>query len=99
MLLRFEVGNHRSICEPVELSMVAMDKDRPAARQLEELDEKVLAVAAIYGANGSGKTNLIDALAWLSSCGRACRCAPGRTRSLVTRSASRPGHRSRRASG
>ena len=66
MLLRFEVGNHRSICEPVELSMVAMDKDRAAARQLEELDERVLAVAGIYGANGSGKTNLIDALAWLS---------------------------------
>ena len=66
MLLRFEVGNHRSICEPVELSMVAMDKDRAAARQLEGLDERVLAVAGIYGANGSGKTNLIDALAWLS---------------------------------
>lgn len=66
MLLRLEVGNHRSICEPVELSMVAMDKDRPAARQIEELDERVLAVAGIYGANGSGKTNLIDALAWLS---------------------------------
>ncbi len=66
MLLRFEVGNHRSICEPVELSMIAMDKDRAAARQFEELDERVLTVAGIYGANGSGKTNLIDALAWLS---------------------------------
>ena len=66
MLLRFEVGNHRSICEPVELSMIAMDKDRAAARQIEGLDEKALTVAGIYGANGSGKTNLIDALAWLS---------------------------------
>ena len=66
MLLRFEVGNHRSICEPVELSMVAMDKDRAAARQLEGLDDRALTVAGIYGANGSGKTNLIDALAWLS---------------------------------
>ncbi|MCY4102086.1 MAG: ATP-binding protein [bacterium] len=66
MLLRFEVGNHRSICEPVELSMIAMDKDRAAARQIEDFDERVLTVAGIYGANGSGKTNLIDALAWLS---------------------------------
>ena len=66
MLLRFEVGNHRSICEPVELSMIAKDKDRDAARPLEGLDEKALTVAGIYGANGSGKTNLIDALAWLS---------------------------------
>ena len=66
MLLRFEVGNHRSICEPVELSMIAMDKDRSAARRLEGVDESVLTVAGIYGANGSGKTNLIDALAWVS---------------------------------
>ena len=66
MLLRFEVGNHRSICEPVELSMVAMDKDRAVARSLEGLDDRALTVAGVYGANGSGKTNLIDALAWLS---------------------------------
>ncbi|MDE0269155.1 MAG: ATP-binding protein [Acidimicrobiaceae bacterium] len=65
MLLRFEVGNHRSISEPVELSMIAMDKDREAARKLEGVDEKVLTVAAVYGANGSGKTNLIDGLAWM----------------------------------
>lgn len=66
MLLRFEVGNHRSIHHPVELSMVAIDHDRPAARQVAGVDEKVLTVAGLYGANGSGKTNLIDALAWLS---------------------------------
>lgn len=66
MLLRFEVGNHRSICKPVELSMIAMDEDRAAAREIGGLNEKVLTVAGIYGANGSGKTNLIDALSWLS---------------------------------
>ncbi len=67
MLLRFEVGNHRSIHEPVELSMIAIDKDRVAARQIAGIgDEQVLTVAGIYGANASGKTNLIDALSWLS---------------------------------
>lgn len=65
MLLRFEVGNHRSIFEPVELSMIAVDKNRDAARHFEGFDEKVLTVAGIYGANGSGKTNLIDGLMWL----------------------------------
>ena len=70
MLLRFEVGNHRSICESVELSMVAMDRDRAAARQLEELDERVLAVAGIYGANGSGKTNLHRRARVAVACGR-----------------------------
>ena len=67
MLLRFEVENHRSIWEPVEFSMIAIDKDRVAARQVAGIgDEQVLTVAGIYGANASGKTNLIDALAWLS---------------------------------
>ena len=47
--------------------MIAVDKDRAAARQVSGIgDEQVLSVAALYGANGSGKTNLIDALAWLS---------------------------------
>ena len=66
MLLRFEVGNHRSICEPVELSMLAIDKDRPAARQVDGRGPHVLTIAGLYGANGSGKTNFIDALSWLS---------------------------------
>ena len=66
MLLRFEVGNHRSICEPVGLSMIAMDKDRAAARQVVGIDQQVLTIAGIYGANGSGKSNILDALSWLS---------------------------------
>ena len=32
MLLRFEATNYRSILEPVELSMIAVDKDRPSTR-------------------------------------------------------------------
>ncbi|MGC5031609.1 AAA family ATPase [Micromonospora sp. DT229] len=66
MLLRFEVSNHRSIYEPVELSMIAVDEDRPAARPFELLTEQVLTVAGIYGPNASGKSNVLDALAWLS---------------------------------
>lgn len=66
MLLRFEVSNHRSIAEPVELSMIAVDRDRAATRRVERLDEQVLTVAGIYGPNASGKSNLLEALAWLS---------------------------------
>lgn len=66
MLLRFEVSNHRSIDESVELSMVAVDNDRPAARGIELINEKVLTVAGIYGPNASGKSNVLDAMAWLS---------------------------------
>lgn len=66
MLLRFEVANHRSIMEPVELSMIAVDEDRPSARGFDLLTERVLAIAGIYGPNASGKSNVVEALAWLS---------------------------------
>lgn len=66
MLLRFEVSNHRSIMEPVEFSMIAVDRDRAATRGVERLDERVLTVAGIYGPNASGKSNLLEAMAWLS---------------------------------
>ena len=66
MLLDVEVSNHRSIFEPVELSMIAVDEDRPAAREFERLSERVLPVAGIYGPNASGKSNVLDAIAWIS---------------------------------
>ena len=66
VLLRFRVSNHRSILEPVELSMIAVDEDRAATRGFDLLSERVLTVAGIYGPNASGKSNVIDSLAWLS---------------------------------
>jgi predicted ATPase len=71
MLLRFEVANHRSILEPVELSMIAVDEDRPSVRSFDLLSEKVLTVAGIYGPNASGKSNVLEALAWLSAAVRS----------------------------
>jgi hypothetical protein len=66
VLLRFEVENHRSILDPIELSMIAVDEDRAATRGFDLLNERVLTVAGIYGPNASGKSNVIEALAWLS---------------------------------
>jgi hypothetical protein len=74
MLLRFQVSNHRSISEPVELSMIAVDEDRPATRRFDLLSEPVLTTAGIYGPNASGKSNVLEALAWLSvAVGRSLR--------------------------
>jgi hypothetical protein len=74
MLLRFEVSNHRSILEPVELSMIAVDEDRSAAREFDRLTERVLSIAGIYGPNASGKSNVVEAMAWLSTAvGRSLR--------------------------
>lgn len=65
MLIRFEVSNFRSILDRVELSMVAVDRDRPAAREATLLGEHLLTVAGIYGPNASGKSNVLAALRWV----------------------------------
>ncbi|WP_449060960.1 AAA family ATPase [Planomonospora algeriensis] len=65
MLIRFEVANFRSVLDPVELSMVAVDRDRAEARPAPNLGESLLPVAAVFGPNASGKSNVIAALTWL----------------------------------
>lgn len=67
MLLRFRVINHKSIRDEAELSLVA-----PAMKTQAPVDGRNWAgatsrVAAIYGANASGKSTLLDALRFLRS--------------------------------
>ena len=74
MLLRFEASNYRSILEPIELSMIAVDEERSSVRKFNLLPEGVLSIAGIYGPNASGKSNVVEALAWLSTAaGRSLR--------------------------
>ena len=64
MLLRFGVENHLSICESQELSFAASSlKDRrDGLISCEAVDSgAVVPAVVIYGANASGKTNLVDA--------------------------------------
>jgi len=67
MLIRFRVRNYRSLKVEQEISLVASSlKDAPEAlTQVEGLNLGLLRVAAIYGANASGKTNVIKALAYM----------------------------------
>ena len=70
MLVEFTLGNFRSIAEKVTLSMIAGQiKSAPYAQRIDEenvirVDEKLslLKTAAIYGANASGKSNILSAL-------------------------------------
>ncbi|MDA8428387.1 MAG: ATP-binding protein [Geobacteraceae bacterium] len=67
MLLRFGVSNFLSINEYQELSMIATPlKDTPSHLcEVSGFREKVLPVIGIYGANASGKTNMLKALRFL----------------------------------
>ncbi|WP_283137800.1 AAA family ATPase [Rhizohabitans arisaemae] len=64
MLIRFDAKNYRSIRERVELSMVAID-DREEARPAPQLGASLLPVAAVFGPNASGKSNVVAALSWV----------------------------------
>jgi hypothetical protein len=65
MLIEFRADNHRSICDEQALTMSAGRvgaPDDPRPRQVPGHKTPVLPVAALYGANGSGKSNLLAAL-------------------------------------
>lgn len=64
MLIEFRVENHRSICDEQALTMSAGRvgaSDDPRPREVNGHNIRVLPVAALYGANGSGKSNLLAA--------------------------------------
>lgn len=62
MLLEFICSNHKSIKDEVVFSMIA-GSDNSLEEYLKEYNNiKVLSSAVIYGANGSGKSNFLDAL-------------------------------------
>ncbi|MCD6401386.1 MAG: ATP-binding protein, partial [Anaerolineales bacterium] len=71
MLVEFSVGNYKSFYSNVSLSMQAIDK----LKHKGDIDVqnvidvgrryKLLSIAAVYGANASGKSNLINAMAFM----------------------------------
>ncbi len=68
MLIDFRVENHRSIRDEQVLSMeagrIGSDVD-PRPRVVPNCSSKLLPVVAIYGANASGKSNVLAALAYM----------------------------------
>lgn len=64
MLLRFRTANHRSLRDEVELSLVSQPR-KGASKPGAALPETVR-VAGIYGANASGKSNVLDAVGFLA---------------------------------
>lgn len=64
MLLYFSVSNWGMICDELNFSMVAEREQAHSGRlyPLSKFKRRVLPVAAIYGANASGKSTLIETL-------------------------------------
>ncbi len=64
MLIRFRAKNFKSLLDEQELSFVASNaiEDNEIAISLLTEDVKLLPAAALYGANASGKTNVLGAL-------------------------------------
>jgi AAA15 family ATPase/GTPase len=68
MLIRFNCKNYRSLRDEQELSLAAtsLKEDRHSVRESKALETGVLCVAALYGPNASGKTNVLRALDFMS---------------------------------
>lgn len=68
MLIEFRVENHRSIRDEQALSLKAGrlgTNDDAIPRKAQGCAEKLLPVTALYGANASGKSNVLAALAFM----------------------------------
>lgn len=64
MLLRFRARNHLSLRDTEEISLVAssLDDDGSGLIACDAIGEKLLPAVVIYGANASGKSNLVGAI-------------------------------------
>lgn len=62
MLLQFSCSNHKSIKDAITFSMIASKEDSNLDGLKKFHNVNVLRIASIYGANGSGKSNFIDAM-------------------------------------
>ncbi|MBQ8920847.1 MAG: ATP-binding protein [Oscillospiraceae bacterium] len=80
MLLQFSCANHKSIRTKVLFSAMA-GKDRSHEDMTLPISEgRVLKSAVIYGANASGKSNFIDAIAFMKNLvTRSVQLQPGQT--------------------
>lgn len=67
VLIRFSVENFLSFKKTTEFSMVASKMTRHSGHVVNCKDKRILKGAYIFGANASGKTNLIKAVAFASS--------------------------------
>ena len=69
MLIRFIINNFMSFKEETEFNMLTGKSYKTHTEHVNETNSgvKLIKSAAIYGANGSGKSNLVKAIAFLKN--------------------------------
>ena len=67
MLLEFSCSNHKSIRDKILFSALAGTDDTHEEKLINFSKYRVLRSALIYGANGSGKSNFVDAVSFLKN--------------------------------
>ena len=67
MLLEFSCSNHKSIKEPIVFSTMATSDDSLNYVLKNYGKYRFLRSAVIYGANGSGKSNFLDAIEFMKT--------------------------------
>jgi AAA15 family ATPase/GTPase len=65
MVVQFTVGNYRSIKDPVTLSLVSGSNNNKHVFKTRNI--RLVPSAVVYGANASGKSNLLRAMAFMRS--------------------------------
>lgn len=64
MLLEFSCSNYKSINEKIVFSFVATSDSTNEDKTIKFENYKILKTCAVYGANGSGKSNFLEAIAF-----------------------------------
>ena len=67
MLLEFSCSNHKSIQDKILFSALAGTDDTHEEKLINFSKYRILRSALIYGANGSGKSNFIDAVSFVQN--------------------------------
>ena len=67
MLIKFNFENYKGFKDYVSLDMLATSLKEHQYNLIDTGDDKLLKIAAIYGANASGKTTVLDAFHFMAS--------------------------------
>ena len=67
MLIQFNFKNYKSFRDEASLDLSATKMTEFSERVVSIGSEKILPVAAVYGANASGKSNVYDAFEYMSN--------------------------------